>query len=174
MLVTYLFLFTTRRKKKLATKINEGKNNNSLFTRFSDIKFFFANFKFFSSNFCHYTYVEDSPIENMFISWPNEKYTVFFFFGSRYQTCLYCVLHKVSASQYSLFASIFGAHGSVKHMLDDWKLAQDLRSNDNTHGTTVGLMPTIPNGIQWRRPASGRFKCNIDTSFSHSSNKLGI
>lgn len=94
MLVTYLFLFTTRRKKKLATKINEGKNNNSLFTRFSDIKFFFANFKFFSSNFCHYTYVEDSPIENMFISWPNEKYTVFFFFLAqdiKHVYIVYCI-----------------------------------------------------------------------------------
>jgi len=28
--------------------------------------------------------------------------------------------------------------------------------------------------IRWRKPRSGKFKCNIDVSFSNSSNKVGL
>ncbi|XP_024634702.1 uncharacterized protein [Medicago truncatula] len=48
-----------------------------------------------------------------------------------------------------------------------WKNAQDVR-NRNTNRNTHGVIDT------WEKPSPGRFKCNVDASFSTTLNKVGF
>jgi len=61
----------------------------------------------------------------------------------------------------------------ANQMLEDWKLVQHLRNNDTQLGNNVSSGSHIHNDFKWQSPNPGRFKCNIDPSFSHSSNRVG-
>ncbi|XP_024626730.1 uncharacterized protein [Medicago truncatula] len=62
----------------------------------------------------------------------------------------------------------------ARHLLDDWRTAQEVRSHKATNN------PAQPNNvihghvIEWTKPTYGRYKCNIDASFSDSLNMVGI
>jgi hypothetical protein len=49
-----------------------------------------------------------------------------------------------------------------------WKTAQQVRSLASTS------LPPVIHHREWTKPSPGRFKCNVDASFSHSLNKVGI
>jgi ABC-type anion transport system duplicated permease subunit len=54
----------------------------------------------------------------------------------------------------------------AQHLLMSWKTAQQVRSLATTS------LPTVTHRSEWTRPSSGRYKCNIDASFSHSLKEL--
>ena len=71
----------------------------------------------------------------------------------------------------------------AKHLLEGWKIANRKQGvSDKIHtSSTLGLhhqadqnSNNMNNDIRWRKPKSGRLKCNVDASFSNSSNKVGI
>ncbi|XP_024634419.1 uncharacterized protein [Medicago truncatula] len=53
------------------------------------------------------------------------------------------------------------------NFLSSWKNAQDVR-NQNTNRNTHGVIDS------WEKPSPGRFKCNVDASFSTTLNKVGF
>jgi len=60
----------------------------------------------------------------------------------------------------------------ARYLLDDWRTAQEVRShkvNDNH-----AQLNSVIHVIEWTNPAYGRYKCNIDASFSDSLNMVGI
>jgi ribonuclease HI len=55
----------------------------------------------------------------------------------------------------------------ARHFITSWKQAQQIRSSAN-------ISQPIQQHIHWEKPSRGRYKCNIDASFSHTRNKVGI
>jgi hypothetical protein len=55
----------------------------------------------------------------------------------------------------------------AKHLITGWRNAQQLRNLANT-------APTDPQQTGWVKPNSGRYKCNVDASFSLNRNKVGL
>ncbi|MCI38776.1 polynucleotidyl transferase ribonuclease H fold, partial [Trifolium medium] len=55
----------------------------------------------------------------------------------------------------------------ARHLITSWKQAQQTRSHANTP------QPTQQH-TNWEKPSRGRYKCNIDASFSSTRNKVGI
>ncbi|GAU17471.1 hypothetical protein TSUD_340140 [Trifolium subterraneum] len=55
----------------------------------------------------------------------------------------------------------------AQHLLTSWKQAQQTRSYANTP-------QPIQQRTNWEKPSQGRYKCNIDASFSSTHNKVGI
>jgi hypothetical protein len=53
------------------------------------------------------------------------------------------------------------------HLITSWRNAQNLRALANS-------VQQVPQQAEWRKPISGRYKCNIDESFSPAANKVGI
>jgi len=54
-----------------------------------------------------------------------------------------------------------------KVMLNDWQDAHRICD-------TSRAQPRQEGNVKWIKPAEGRFKCNIDASFSQLSNRVGI
>jgi hypothetical protein len=72
-------------------------------------------------------------------------------------------------------------------LLEDWQLANGLRTLDqpvlqgvqqaSATGTAAVHTPSVAairDQLSWKPPAQGRFKCNIDATFSSSHNRTGI
>ncbi|KAK2356026.1 hypothetical protein QL285_093387 [Trifolium repens] len=55
----------------------------------------------------------------------------------------------------------------ARHLITSWKQAQQIRSSAN-------ISQPIQQHIHWEKPSRGRYKCNIDASFSPIRNKVGI
>jgi hypothetical protein len=49
-------------------------------------------------------------------------------------------------------------------------------SNRNTSGLLQGQQGSGQPGsaIRWKKPEAGRYKCNVDASFSHHRNRVGF
>jgi hypothetical protein len=52
-------------------------------------------------------------------------------------------------------------------LLNSWKNAQAIRSQNHRQSADRDEM-------SWRKPSTGRYKCNVDASFSKSLNKVGL
>ena len=55
----------------------------------------------------------------------------------------------------------------AKALLQDWKSATFIRGASSTHQQPERIS-------KWVKPSPGRFKCNVDASFSEISNMVGI
>ncbi|CAJ2637029.1 unnamed protein product [Trifolium pratense] len=55
----------------------------------------------------------------------------------------------------------------ARHLITSWRDAQQIRSLTNT-------VQTDPQQMIWVKPSHGRYKCNVDASFSLAHNKVGI
>ncbi|CAJ2647435.1 unnamed protein product [Trifolium pratense] len=55
----------------------------------------------------------------------------------------------------------------ARHLITSWRDAQQIRSLTNT-------VQTVPQKMIWVKPSHGRYKCNVDASFSLTHNKVGI
>jgi hypothetical protein len=53
------------------------------------------------------------------------------------------------------------------NLLTGWNHAQEMKQKQSS------IQPTIA-GTRWSKPSIGRYKCNIDASFSTILNKVGI
>src|SRR4030065_2026083 len=51
--------------------------------------------------------------------------------------------------------------------LTSWMNAQHIRNYTSRHPTSHG-------DLKWYKPSPGRYKCNVDASFSHSFNRVGL
>jgi len=60
------------------------------------------------------------------------------------------------------------------HMLADWNLAQEARKSIAGHDSNGASRPRVIIPERWTKPAPGRFKCNVDASFSTELNRVGI
>jgi len=60
------------------------------------------------------------------------------------------------------------------HLLEEWRATQDIRSRNNNHNTTPQVRNTSLEDERWKKPSPGRYKCNIDASFSTSLNRVGL
>jgi len=62
----------------------------------------------------------------------------------------------------------------ARHLLDDYRTAQEVRSHKATNNHAQPNSVIHSHVIEWTKPAYGRYKCNIDASFSDSLNMVGI
>jgi len=60
------------------------------------------------------------------------------------------------------------------NMLDDWKHAQESRKNTADSAMHLDSRPRSVIQERWTKPAPGRFKCNVNASFSNELNIVGI
>ena len=60
------------------------------------------------------------------------------------------------------------------HLLEEWRAAQDIRSRSNNQNTPPQVRNTSLEEDRWKKPTPGRYKCNIDASFSTSLNRVGL
>jgi len=60
------------------------------------------------------------------------------------------------------------------HLLEDWRVAQHIQSQRTTCISMSEGGTSNREVVEWTKPARGRYKCNIDASFSSSSNMVGI
>ena len=60
------------------------------------------------------------------------------------------------------------------HQLDEWRAAQAIRSCSSAQPTISQARATRPEEDNWKKLALGRYKCNIDASFSTSLNMVGL
>ena len=59
-------------------------------------------------------------------------------------------------------------------MLEDWKFVHEMRQSSRTTEAQPQLRQSRTHAHTWKRPALGRYKCNVDASFSSDHNKVGI
>jgi hypothetical protein len=62
----------------------------------------------------------------------------------------------------------------AKNLLDDWRAAQGVRSNIVIVSSIHQSDSSSSHGVEWTKLTCGRYKCNIDASFSSSLNMVGI
>jgi len=62
----------------------------------------------------------------------------------------------------------------ARHLLDEWRTTQIIRSRREDALLTHQSNYTDVNVVEWSKPTHGRCKCNIDASFSSSTNMVGI
>ena len=62
----------------------------------------------------------------------------------------------------------------ARHLLDDWTTAQEVRSHKATDNHAQLNSVIHGHVIELTKPTYGRYKCNIDASFSDSLNMVGI
>jgi len=62
----------------------------------------------------------------------------------------------------------------ANHLPEEWRAAQDIRARSNNQNTTQQVRNTSLEEDRWRKPTPGRYKCNIDASFSTSLNMVGL
>jgi hypothetical protein len=74
------------------------------------------------------------------------------------------------------------------HLIEDWKHANNNnKPMQQAHDSSVTTAATMNHniatnssrrsdivGTAWKKPASGRYKCNIDASFSSQRNRVGL
>ena len=56
----------------------------------------------------------------------------------------------------------------ANHLLEEWRAAQDIRARSSNQNTTQQVRNTSLEEDRCRKPTPGRYKCNIDASFSTS------
>ena len=56
----------------------------------------------------------------------------------------------------------------ARHLLDDWREAQGVRSHRAIDSSTHLSGSSSGNVIKWMKPTYDRYKCNINASFSSS------
>jgi len=59
------------------------------------------------------------------------------------------------------------------HVLEEWKATQDVRSCNNQNPTPQ-VRTTSLKEDRWKKPAPGRYKCNIDAFFSTFHNNVRL
>jgi len=65
----------------------------------------------------------------------------------------------------------------AKHLLKSWRSAnrrQNLTSQNNIFVTPSASQHNGDVNFKWRKPTRGRYKCNVDASFSNTCNKVGL
>jgi len=68
----------------------------------------------------------------------------------------------------------------AKHMLEGWRNANRKQSPTSQNPTSPVASSSQHNlsnrdiEFKWRKPRSGRYKCNVDVSFSSTSNRVGL
>jgi len=60
------------------------------------------------------------------------------------------------------------------YILEDWQAAQHIRSQRTTCISMPQSCTSSREAVEWTKLEQGRYKCNIDASFSSSSNMVGI
>ncbi|PNY01281.1 cytochrome p450 [Trifolium pratense] len=55
----------------------------------------------------------------------------------------------------------------ANHLITSWRNAQEFRA-------LVDMPRQLPHQTTWIKPSIGRYKCNVDASFSYLHNKVGI
>jgi len=60
------------------------------------------------------------------------------------------------------------------HVLEDWRAAQVIRSCSSNQSNITQARHTSIEDDRWKKLALGRYKYNIDASFSTSLNKVGL
>jgi hypothetical protein len=58
------------------------------------------------------------------------------------------------------------------HLLEEWRAAHDIRSRSSNQTTIPQVRPIRQEEDHWKKLAPGRYKCNIDASFSTSLNRV--
>lgn len=85
---------------------------------------------------------------------------------------LCCIIWSIWKQQNNkIWNDVADAHMFVleraRTMLQDWRAEKSYRQRPSR-------MPNIIDNSKWKKPAEGRYKCNIDASFSRHLNKVGI
>ncbi|CAJ2636477.1 unnamed protein product [Trifolium pratense] len=100
---------------------------------------------------------------------------------------LFSILHRLNKDQQELFCvlvwSIWKRRNNkvwenvtdsdqtvverAKHLITSWRNAQQIRQSAN-------ITQPSPQQTVWTKPRHGRYKCNVDASFSLDRNKVGI
>ena len=62
----------------------------------------------------------------------------------------------------------------ANHLLEEWRAAEDIRARSNNQNTTQQMRNTSLEEDRCRKPTPGRYKCNIDASFSTSLKRVGL
>jgi hypothetical protein len=60
------------------------------------------------------------------------------------------------------------------HLLEEWRATQVIRSRSYTQTTIPHVRSIRQEEDNWKKPAPGRYKCNIDASFSTSLNRVDL
>jgi ribonuclease HI len=65
----------------------------------------------------------------------------------------------------------------ARHLLDGWRKAN--RKQTSVRPDNPAPLPSSSNlndnsNLRWRKPRSGRYKCNVDASFPNTMNKVGF
>jgi len=60
------------------------------------------------------------------------------------------------------------------HLLEEWRAAQDIMSRRSNQTTVPQVRHIRQEEDHWKKPTPGRYKCNIDASFSTSLNRVGL
>ncbi|XP_024640526.1 uncharacterized protein [Medicago truncatula] len=107
---------------------------------------------------------------------------------------IFSLLSQLNPSQSSLFATILWSIwkrmnlklwqqktetnsqvvARATTLLDEWKAAQCIRREGGAPRAVNQPEPIRQETIRWQKPARGRYKCNIDASFSSSLNRVGL
>jgi len=107
---------------------------------------------------------------------------------------IFSLLSQLNLSQSSLFATILWSVwkrmnlklwqqrtetnnqvlARATTLLDEWKVAQCIRREGGAPRDVNQSEPIRQETIRWQKPARGRYKCNIDASFSSSLNRVGL
>jgi len=62
----------------------------------------------------------------------------------------------------------------AKHLLEEWRIAQNIRTRREDVPLTHQGNSNDGNVVEWSKSAYGRYKCNINASFSSSMHMVGI
>jgi len=60
------------------------------------------------------------------------------------------------------------------HVLEEWRTTQRIRSSSSTQSITPQVQRLRQEEDAWKKPTPGRYKCNIDASFSTSLSRVGL
>lgn len=84
----------------------------------------------------------------------------------------YVLLSSISKSRYNkIWNNLSETCQSIcvraDSLLESWKRTQNIKQNGQQP-------PVTANNVRWQKPVAGRYKCNLDASFSSEQNKVGI
>jgi len=100
-----------------------------------------------------------------------------FFVHFFWSNCIFLLSNKLSQQKVAKI-TFFEQNSQVlqraTHQLDEWRAAQAIRSCSSAQPTISQARATRPEEDNWKKLALGRYKCNIDASFSTSLNMVGL